>query len=418
MEDLYLDIEIDKKRYLEYVKSQRDFMKHIVIFGAGRMAIPLCMLFKENGINIDAFIVSDGKKNKEQECGIPIYQIDQFNGDREKTLVMFGVNPRLNNEVERVVKENGYKNYILASEYIRYFGKYQEDFFNNPMMEITTKIGCAVNCKFCPQDVLLRNYFNMGNEEKYLSLDMFKRCVDKLPQNTLVEFAGFTEPFFNDKCIDMIIYTVASGRKVNLFTTLRGVNQKILDALLKIQFEEFVLHVPDEEGYSNIPITPEYMEMLNQLIVAKKPDGRDFVDYACSQGTIPSQIQKKLESKVRIFVSLLDRAGNLEDEELFSKRNIRGKIRCEVSRSLNHNVLLPDGRVAICAQDYALKHVLGNLADMDYSEIMQNSKKIENLMSDEEDKSIICRNCSLAHCVEGKNDKFLGKCSCIKKKYR
>lgn len=400
MGDIYFEIQKDKRRYLKYVQSQSDYMQRIVIFGAGRMAIPLCMLFRENGIKIDAFIVSDRKKNKKVECGVPIYQIDEFKEDKEKTLVLFGVNPRLNDEVEQIVKQNGFNNYVCASEYIRYFGKYQENFFNNPMMEITTKIGCAVNCKFCPQEVLLKNYFGSGEEECFLSLDMFKKCIDKLPQNTLVEFAGFTEPFFNDKCIDMIQYTVKSGRKVNLFTTLCGVNMEMLDILLGIQFEEFVLHVPDQEGYSSIPMTPEYMNMLDRLIEAKKIDGSDFIDYACSQGTIPMQIQKKLEGKVRIFVSLLDRAGNMEDENLFSKRDIRGKIRCEVSRYLNHNVLLPDGRVVLCAQDYALKHIVGNLVEMDYYEIMQNSRKIEKLMNDTDDENIICRNCSLAHYVE------------------
>lgn len=57
-----------------------------------------------------------------------------------------------------------------------------------------------------------------------------------------------------------------------------------------------------------------------------------------------------------------DRAGNLEnkDNKLASK-HLSGKIACSRSRILNHNVLLPDGSLVLCCNDFGLDYVLGNL---------------------------------------------------------
>ena len=87
--------------------------------------------------------------------------------------------------------------------------------------------------------------------------------------------------------MDMIAYAKQRGHKVNIFTTLVGLKPTQLDALLKMEFEEFVLHVPDKEGYAVIPMDESYMEMVERLAGAKKPDGSGFIDYACAQGTVP-----------------------------------------------------------------------------------------------------------------------------------
>lgn len=392
----------EKERYIKFIDANRG--KNIYIYGAGRMAKPLYLFLKENGININGFCVSNKRINKKEEYGIPILQINEIKKSKEDEIFLFGVNSRLNKEIEKILKEHGFNNFLYSTEYLRYFGTYQYEFFENPMMEITTKMGCAVNCKYCPQDVLLKNYFKTGNEEKYMSFETFKTCIDKMPENVLIEFAGFTEPFFNKECLRMVLYASKKGHKLNMFTTLRGMTIEIFEQLKNIQFEEFVLHVPDNEKYANIPITDEYLELLDLIVEAKKPNGEDYIDYACAQGSIPEIIKDHLGDNVRIFISLLDRAGNIEDDRLFGKRNIQGKLQCETSLTINHNVLLPDGRVTLCAQDYGLKHILGNLLESTYEEVVygEEAKQILDCMCNENDMSILCRNCSLAYVVNDK----------------
>lgn len=400
MFDIEKNILAEKKRYLTFARQHEH--KQLFIYGAGRMAKPLFLFLKKNGVKIKAFCVSDKYLNKKEECGLPIIQVDELNRYIGEKAVFLGVNSRLNQEIVEKLKAYKINDIMESTEYLRYFGEYQYDFYMNPMLEITTKIGCAVNCKYCPQDVLIKSYLQTGKESKYMSLDVFKQCIDKVPLNTLIGFAGFTEPFFNKDCLDMIMYVKERGYKINLFTTLRGVTQNIMEKITDIQFEEFVLHVPDNEGYSNIPITEEYLSFLDIVVNAKKPNGEVFIDYVCSQGTIPDIIRDHLGDNVRIFISLLDRAGNLKDGNLFGKRNLSGSLECEMSRVINHNVLLPDGRVVLCAQDYAMKHILGNLAEAEYQDVINGNeaRKIIQCMHDKNDKSILCRNCSLAYRVD------------------
>lgn len=394
-------IEKDKQAYIDFARKNAE--KDLYIYGAGRNAKSLLKMYHDNNIPVKGFCVSNQEvqNNKSDEMGIPIVPIDTLIG--HDIAIALGVVVRLNTEISKNLNEKGFANYFLATEYLRYFGPQEYEFYRNPMIDITTKMGCAVNCTYCPQDVLLKAYFKTGNEKKVLDLNDYKKCIDKLPQEVLIQFAGFTEPFFNADCLDMIAYANEKRHKIKLFTTLLGLTMQGLSLLEKIQFEEFVLHVPDKEGYSHIPITDDYLRMLDRLRDMKKPDGKDFIDYACSQGSIPEVIREHLGSKLRYYVLLTDRAGNLDDPALYGQKNIKGCIHCEVSNRLNHNVLLPDGRVVLCSSDFGLKHVLGNLIESDYEEIMNGSilcelEKKRNTV----DGDILCRNCCYAHTVEDK----------------
>ncbi len=398
MADIQQKIENDKRRYLDFLEQNKEQITNIFVYGAGRMAIPLALFLVDNGIKVDAFCVSDKQINKTEEHGIPIVQIDELKVNPEKSVFLFGVNPRLNEEISEKLKKLGYYNFVKSTEFIRYYQPEQFEFYSNPRLEITTKVGCKVNCKYCPQDVLLNNYFAKGAEDEYMSFSTFSKCIDKLPFNTTIQFAGFAEPFLNNDCIKMLEYAKSRVRRIDMFTTLLGITKDMITVIKSIEYGEFCLHIPDNDGNSNIPITSEYLEILDQVLACKKPSGVSLIDYASSQGEVPELIMQHLGNDIRIYVALLDRAGNLNDECLFKKRGVSGKICCDISRTINHNVLLPDGRVVICAQDYGMRHVLGNLLYQSYEEIMNGTeaRHIISCMNDPDDTSVLCRNCSLA----------------------
>ena len=52
-----------------------------------------------------------------------------------------------------------------------------------------------------------------------MTLDNFKKAVDKLPQEVRVTFAGFTEPWLNKDCTDMVLYAHEKGHPISIFTT-------------------------------------------------------------------------------------------------------------------------------------------------------------------------------------------------------
>lgn len=397
MANLDEQIEKEKQRYLDFAELNKE--KHIYVYGAGKQAVPIAEFFKENNIAIEGFCVTDIASNKKSINKIPVYQVDKIPYKDEETAFVIGVRVQLNDEIEEILKAQGYTNFLSATDLVRYLGTYGYNFYTSPMIEITTKLGCAVNCKYCPQELYIREYLKAGNPDKILSFENFKICIDKMPVNTFIEFAGFTEPFFNDRCVDMIKYAKKRGHRVNLFTTLRGLKPEQLDEILEIEFEEFVLHVPDREGYSVIPIDEQYKEIVRRLVKTKKPNGNSFIDYACAQGNVPEEIAELLGNDTRIYVVLNDRAGNLEDSCLYGKRGLHGRIRCELSKDINHNVLLPDGRVILCSNDWGMKHVMGNLIKETYEQILngEEARKIRRAMNSE-DSWVLCRNCFQAIC--------------------
>lgn len=388
----------EKQRYLDFIKKNRE--KYLYIFGAGKQAIPLADFLKESGISIEGFCVTNKSNNKKEINHISVYQVDEIPYKNNETAFIFGVRAQLNEEIEAILRKNGYTHFLYSTDIIRYLGSYGYDFYTSPMMEITTKLGCSVNCKYCPQELYIKEYLRTGNGEKILSLENFKICIDKLPENTFIEFAGFTEPFFNEKCIDMIKYAKERGYRVNLFTTLRGLKPEQVDDILKIDFEEFVLHAPDKQGYAVIPIDETYKKILERLVNAKKTNGNCFIDYVSAQGDVPDEIKDILGDDIRVYVVLNDRAGNLEDPCLYGKKGLVGRVRCELSKDINHNVLLPDGRVIICSNDWGMKHVMGNLITDTYKQILngEEAKKIRKAMASNDDKSVLCRNCFQAIC--------------------
>lgn len=386
-------LKVEKKRYLDFIKKHQD--KKIYVYGAGKQANALAEFLNKNKIKFNGFCVTSIKNNRLEENGISVVQIDEINLSNNEVAFLVGVRKQLNDEIIEILNHFGYYNILQSTGLIRYLGSYGYNFYTNPMLDITTKIGCSVNCKYCPQHVFVQEFSRNGAEGN-LSLDNFKICVDKLPKNTLIEFAGFTEPFLNAACINMIEYAVEKKYKVNIFTTLVGLNDDAFEKMKNIDFEEFVLHVPDEEGYSVIPIDDIYKKRLMELVNKKKKNGKPYIDYACSQGTVPEEILQILGNQVRTYIVLNDRAGNLENLEgkLHEQKNVKGRICCEFAGDINHNELLPDGRVLLCSNDWGMRHVLGNLLEQDYESIIngEEAQRIRQAMCSE-NGNVLCRNC-------------------------
>ncbi|HEY8287693.1 MAG TPA: radical SAM protein, partial [Acetobacteraceae bacterium] len=121
-----------------------------------------------------------------------------------------------------------------------------------PTLEITTKLGCALACRFCPQDRLVKSYPRGDSRE--LSLDEFRQVVAKVPPHVRLDFSGMAEPWLNPRATDMVVHAFAEGRKVAIYTTLQGMPPRDADMLIarfadRITPETpWVIHLPDDQG--------------------------------------------------------------------------------------------------------------------------------------------------------------------------
>lgn len=388
-----------ENNFIEEVKNIKSKVSKVYIYGAGLYARNIYGVLKKKNILIDGFIISYSEKNEEL-YGLPVLDVNRVINDNIGIII--GTNSLNRVEIINKLKRDNFDmDYVIqGTDYIE---KNSIRFDGTATMEITTKIGCSINCKYCPQALLLNKYYkNDKNRATNMSLDTFKSCLSKLPENARVSFCGMVEPFLNPKCKEMIKMVHESGRIVELYTTLVGASKEIIEEIIEIPFGYVTLHVPDKYGYANIPITNEYYDLLKFVINYKKQDGTPFVNMCNAQAEPDDMVAQICEGKYDILTELHDRAGNLKDGELLNKRIPKGKIACSLcGTKLNHNNLLPDGTVLLCDFDYGMQHVLGNLLDQSYEEILSGDEwnKVYRAMSGDTEQDILCRKCSCASTI-------------------
>lgn len=247
-------------------------------------------------------------------------------------------------------------------------------------LEITTHIGCPINCTDCPQDLLRSGY----QGRKDLDLDDYKRVIDKLPADTRIDFSGMCEPFANRDCADMILYASEKGFPLALYTTLQGATMEDYERLKDVRYEVFTIHLPDKDGRSHFVVTDEYLELLSMW---------DCNNYSC-HGSIDDRVLPYIKTR-NLITFMHDRAGNVEGRQHINIEPDRMLYCVTSGRAMNHNVLLPNGDVLTCCMDYGMTGIFGNLFTQTYDEV-QNSAEAWRMKRTLDEGESICRHCANA----------------------
>jgi hypothetical protein len=305
-------------------------------------------------------------------------------------------------------------------------------------LEITTKIGCSNMCEYCPQTKLIRRYKAMGhmktlndnmnnagdnihlafmneylkidrNRETMMSVDTFKKCLSTIDTAVDIHFSGYVEAFENPNAIEMVEYAVQKGHKVGINTTLMFMSKEIIDRLVKIgRFKHFHVHtpsatyfetigrigktpflrgVPEDEQKTGKEISEKYFDLLDYMIDNARAVGAHFHTHSAPGKALHPEIEERFGDRIRAIGyrnrGLNSRAGNI------------GKLTGEAlwkdnwCKRIIQNVLLPDGSVQLCCQDYGLEEPIGNLLHMDYTELFQ-TKRFKEIMNG---RASICQRC-------------------------
>tara|TARA_R110000851_G_scaffold212170_8_gene364857 strand:- start:3185 stop:4873 length:1689 start_codon:yes stop_codon:yes gene_type:complete len=299
-------------------------------------------------------------------------------------------------------------------------------------LEVTVNIaknGCAVACIVCPQEKLSTKYNLYPDKDRVrdLSFEDFKKVIDKVPLTTRIDFSGYTEPYLNKDCSNMIKYVHDKGHTVSVYTTLVGAEEKDVDLLLQIckhpdrpfspfdQENPLCIHLPDEGGVMPVKITSKYKRVLKYLILRAKMLRLNFgsnIRFMTmdTKGKISKEIHDIFPvDKIPFNFKAISRASNLDDDEIQVKaptmQNYEGgigrrtgKIYCRTD-SIKHNVLIPNGDVHLCCMDYGLEAKIGNLLEDSYDDLFngEGMKYITDRMDDDSlEGDIICRRCENA----------------------
>lgn len=238
-------------------------------------------------------------------------------------------------------------------------------------VEFTTTGYCINNCVYCPQDVFQHAYSKTKGSMK-LSLKDFKSMLRHIPSGVTLIFSGFSEPFLNECCVDMIEYADEKNYTMALFTTLVGLPAKDVYRLKRCKnLKSIVLHLPDCCGNAKIPLTDMYRETLVTALTTLKING-----FMSMNGSY----------------EINNRAGLLN----FESRYVKGWFYCPMLVTPRF-LTLPNCDVVLCCQDFGLKHHLGNLLDQSFVDIM-HSKAFHEISSNRfhYDGDVLCRRCSQA----------------------
>ena len=371
----------------------------VYVFGAGKVSKIVIDLCVEIGISVKGIIVTDLGSNFDKVKGVNVYQIKDNCLDYSMP-VLIAVLERGEKKIQNQLVEMGFSDIVSCPENILDEDPFDYRRSRTPVLEITSKVGCSVNCKYCPQSLLIARYFkNDTHRKSIMSFSDFKEYIDKCPKETIIDFSGFVEPFLNDDSIKMMEYCSIAGHDMTLFTTLRGLNEVDAHRVIQLPFKYVCLHVPDKYNYARIPMTDEYFKVLRLFVDSKKNNGEPFIDTANSQFDAHEAIINITKGRLKIYCEMMDRAGNINDKEgVLAHNKAEGAIFCTRAFSLNHNVLLPDGSLALCCNDFGLEHILGNLTNQTYDEIIHGEvlRGIKRAMQIDSDERIICRNCTYA----------------------
>lgn len=267
----------------------------------------------------------------------------------------------------------------------------------NRSLLISTGIGCGVLCSYCPQVAIGQAYKKVRGPSS-MSLEIFKSCIDKLPDDVTVDFTGFYEPFLNPDCTDMILYAADRGLPVRLSTTVMGLEPEQIDRFKHIPFVKFSVHLPDTKKLTRIIVDERYMAALSRLTEAgicnigfHVHEGLDGPE-AVHEEVDVLLVARNIEPENRWINT---RAGNIEIDAKRAPERLVGEL--EICPRIYHNVLLPSGDVALCCMDWDMKHMIGNLLETRYESLFE-SPEFKTVMRGHLDDSIdiLCRGCEIA----------------------
>ncbi len=214
-------------------------------------------------------------------------------------------------------------------------------------LEITTNIGCPVNCsKYCPQEVLVSRY----KCEKNMSVETYQKILNNVPDYVRILFAGFSEPLKNPKCIDF--FKMTDKHTLELYTTLYGLKDADMKELKRIKFNQICIHLPDGQIMKE-PITENYRNHFFELI-----ESNSNVSFNIMNNNF---VTNNRENTTRGLVKKQKRLGW-----------------CARFYQEIKPVVLPNGDVYLCCMDFGLSSPVGNLTQESYVDIVERILKNKN----------------------------------------
>ncbi|MCG9875835.1 MAG: SPASM domain-containing protein [Leptospiraceae bacterium] len=268
-------------------------------------------------------------------------------------------------------------------------------------LEISVKVGCGMYCDYCPQDSYIKNFKeNYQNQERILTPETFEKVFQNVPNSTLIKWTGFTEPMGIPEFPTFVESLAKKGYIQDISTTLSGAKESQIWFSKNVNlFNRITLHLPDNKKLMKCNVNELYLSVFRDTLEHSfsfgwddsrmvlfligddfHPQVKEIIDEFLKNGKLkPVQIHKAEVLNTRNSNIELNKL-NLENvtmrEFQRDQDGMKNNIQYYCSyRRLNQGVLLPNGKVALCCQDYNLDYIVGDLKTETLADLY---KKIEN----------------------------------------
>ena len=265
---------------------------------------------------------------------------------------------------------------------------------DQPRLEISVKGGCGRLCAYCPQELYITQFKKIA-KGKMLTYDDIVLYSKNIPNETLISWTGYTEPLDCKDFTEIVEHFHQRGLPQLISTTLCGTKKSTAYFVENVdKFSAGIsLHVPDNEGLMRGRFDESYAAQLQKVLI----NIRANPEIKCDIFLIGDEVHRSIASTVAeacsfqnvefVSAKYLNTRNSSVDAGKFgllssvSQRSSNERFMCSYKR-LNRGVLLPNGDVTLCCQDYGLERILGNLKAMSLEDIY---KVIENHVQWSED---------------------------------
>jgi hypothetical protein len=220
-----------------------------------------------------------------------------------------------------------------------------------------------------------------------MRLDTFNQCLSKIPPGVSIHFLGMAEPWLNPDCTKMLMRSHEAGYRISVSTTLVGMRPSDIKMFKSIPFDMFILHLPSDDSAMNLKVDGAYLNLLVKICNAELQNLRQK-----RFGNLHPEIEPIVKGVKEIQWPTMNRSNNLTGAHIPVTKKVKGNIKCH---RIRNNVLLPNGEVALCCNDYGLRHIIGNLLTGSYDALFKGDefRKVRSGMKDNASE-ILCRYCS------------------------
>lgn len=259
-------------------------------------------------------------------------------------------------------------------------------------------------CAYCPQEVLIEAYDKRPGPRS-LTLETTKRLLNNIDIPVDIHFTGMSEPFAIEDGVAIFKEVAKRGHHIAVSTTLLGLTPADIDYFATVPIKSFTVHLPDADGHMNHPKDDLFYETL------KKTKDIQNVNYLV-MGKLTEKTKTILGRDLESHGGLTDRGGNLNvdkmppalQDDFMKSPMLSGKIICSKNMAqrpifnptfFDQYILMANGDLVLCAADYGMKHIIGNLNDMPLSRIIKDKpfQQIQDAMRNRGNTEILCRTC-------------------------